>query len=87
MQDQTMKRFIYLSIFLGCGTLHAQQKTRHTTSSFPKLEVKKITNLGHGCRLRLRLPNRAELGAHYESEEHPGTGGIGIVGLPTGAYR
>ena len=82
-----MKSIIYLSIFLACGPSSAQHQTSQMTHSFPKLEAVKIANLGPGCRLRLRLPNRAELGTRYESKDYPGRGGIGIAELPTGADR
>lgn len=82
-----MKHIVFLFIFLTCAPLCAQQEARKTAYFLPRLEITKIANLGPGCRIRLKLPNKAELGTHYESEEHPGTGGIGISGLPTSADR
>lgn len=82
-----MNCIIGLSIFLACIPIDAQAKTHSAAHSFPRLEKTKIANLGPGCRIRLKLPNLAELGAHYESKDYFGAGGVGINGLPNRADR
>lgn len=87
IEDQFMKSIIGLLILLTFASSGAQAKTYPVAHAFPRLEKTKIANLGSGCRLRLKLPARAELGARYESKVYSGAGGIGIDGLPTSADR